>query len=114
MLDAFAPGHLKAIVKHHVKRLTKTAWVCILGYRYSGCFIFSCNCCRFAAYYKGVKRMATKSVLKTINIKDKKSALLLVQALENASGRFSKPVVKDRAFSDASREDIRKMFGDCK
>lgn len=56
--------------------------------------------------------MATKSVLKTIDIKSRKSALALVNALENAKGKHAQPVVKTRTFSDASREEIRKMFGD--
>ena len=56
--------------------------------------------------------MAIKSVLKTINIKSRKSALALVNALENAKGKHAQPVVKTRTFSDASREEIRKMFGD--
>lgn len=55
--------------------------------------------------------MATKSILKTINIKDKKTALSLVNALENASGKSSKPVVNSRSFSDVNRDDLRLMFG---
>ena len=58
--------------------------------------------------------MATKSILKSINIKDRKSARSLVNALENASGKHAKDVVRSRSFSDASREDIRKMFGEKK
>lgn len=55
--------------------------------------------------------MATKSILKSINIKTKKSALALVNALENASGKHAQDVFRSRAFSDASREEIRKLFG---
>lgn len=55
--------------------------------------------------------MATKSVLKSINIKDKKSALSLVRALENAQYKGRQIVKQDRAISEASREEIRKMFG---
>lgn len=58
--------------------------------------------------------MATKSILKSVNIKNRKSALGLVNALENASGKHAKPVARSKSFSDASREDIRKMFGDSK
>lgn len=55
--------------------------------------------------------MATKSVLKNVHIRDKKSALRLVNALENAAGKRSKEVMQTRSFSDASKEEIRKMFG---
>lgn len=55
--------------------------------------------------------MATKSVLKNIDIKARTSALALVNALENAKGKSSQPVVSNRTFSDANREEIRKMFG---
>ena len=55
--------------------------------------------------------MATKSILKNVTIKDKKSALFLVSALENAHGKRSKDVQHQRPHSDASRDDIRKMFG---
>lgn len=55
--------------------------------------------------------MATKSVLKTVDIKTRTSALALVNALENAKGKSSQPVKNNRTFSDASREEIKKMFG---
>lgn len=55
--------------------------------------------------------MATKSVLKSVDIKTRESALALVNALENAKGKHAQPVTKTRTFSDASREEIRKMFG---
>lgn len=55
--------------------------------------------------------MATKSISKSVHIKSRASARSLVNALENASGKHAKDVVRSRSFSDASREDIRKMFG---
>ena len=55
--------------------------------------------------------MATKSVLKNIDVKTRETALALVNALENASGKHAQQVEKKRTFSDASREEIRKMFG---
>lgn len=55
--------------------------------------------------------MATKSILKNVNLKSKRSVRALANALENASGKYSRPVQRQRAVSDASREDIRKMFG---
>lgn len=54
--------------------------------------------------------MATKSVLKNIDLKTRRSANALVSALENAKGKSEQIVVKQRTFSDASREEIRKMF----
>ena len=55
--------------------------------------------------------MATKSILKNVTIKDRRSAHSLVCALENAHGKHSQEVQHQRSHSDASREDIRKMFG---
>lgn len=57
--------------------------------------------------------MATKSILKTIHIKELGAATGLVQALENAKGKAEKEVVFKRPPSEASRADIRKMFGIC-
>lgn len=54
--------------------------------------------------------MATKSVLKTVDVKNRNSALALVNALENAKGKHAQHVFKVRTFSDASKEEIRKMF----
>ena len=56
--------------------------------------------------------MATKSVLKTILIKDRRTASALVAALENASGKKSKDVVISRTCSELGRDEIKKMFGD--
>ena len=58
--------------------------------------------------------MATKSILKTIHIKKKRPALALVRALERASGKSEQTVVMHRSYSEASRSDIQKMFGDHK
>lgn len=55
--------------------------------------------------------MATKSVLKSVDIKTRDSALALVNALENAKGKHAQHVKKTRTFSDASREEIKMMFG---
>ena len=56
--------------------------------------------------------MATKSILKTVYIKDRLSAKRLASALENAHGKAAKDVTISRTVSVASREDIRKMFGE--
>lgn len=60
---------------------------------------------------KGCDCVATKSVLKNVDIKTRESALALVNALENAKGKHAQQVSKTRTFSDASRDEIRKMFG---
>ncbi|MBR3973260.1 MAG: hypothetical protein IKJ99_04855 [Oscillospiraceae bacterium] len=54
--------------------------------------------------------MATKSVLKNIDLRTRKSATALVTALEHAKRKSAKPVVNQGTFSDASRDEIRKMF----
>ena len=59
---------------------------------------------------KGVTGMATKSVLKNIDVKTRDSALALVNALENAKGKHSQNVVPSRTFSYANKDEIRKMF----
>ena len=58
--------------------------------------------------------MATKSVLKSVDLKTRKSALALVNALENAKGKSAITAVNQRTFSDANRDEIKKMFGDKK
>lgn len=58
--------------------------------------------------------MATKSVLKSVHVKDRRQAANLVRALENAKGKASIIVTKSRSFSDADRAEIRKMFGENK
>ncbi len=58
--------------------------------------------------------MATKSVLKTIDIKDRKIAWAIADAMENAKKKHSQPVYNQRSFSDASKDEIAKMFGDKK
>ena len=55
--------------------------------------------------------MATKSILKNISVKDRTSARRLASALENASGKRSQPAQHQRPHSDASRDDIQRMFG---
>ncbi len=54
--------------------------------------------------------MATKSVLKDVNLRTRKSATALVTALENAKSRRTRPIRHEKSFADASREEIRKMF----
>lgn len=58
--------------------------------------------------------MATKSVLKNVDLKSRGAALSLVNALENAKNKHAQHVKQTRVFSDASRSEIHKMFGDAK
>lgn len=55
--------------------------------------------------------MATKSILKSIVIKDKKSSSALVNALESAKGKKANEVVFSRTVRTADDEMIKKMFG---
>lgn len=56
--------------------------------------------------------MATKSILKNINIKSRKTSTSLVNALENASKKKAKKIEYSRGIRVASSEDIKKIFGD--
>ena len=58
---------------------------------------------------KGCEFMATKSVLKNIDIKSRKSARALVSALENAHGKSAQSVTTARTFSNADRKEIRRI-----
>jgi hypothetical protein len=54
--------------------------------------------------------MATKSILKTVYIKDSETARRLANALENASQWKTEPVNYKRSVSTATRKEIRAMF----
>lgn len=54
--------------------------------------------------------MATKSILKTIFIKDNTSALRLVNALENAQNKRSKDVHIPVAVRTLTGSDVRRLF----
>ena len=59
--------------------------------------------------------MATKSILKNINITDKTTAKAFVNALEDAtSTKNVKPVSHTQDFISVSKSEIRKMFGSSK
>ena len=55
--------------------------------------------------------MATKSILKNVDVKDKNLAKSLVSALENASKKKSKDVSLSRTYSDVRGEKIKDIFG---
>ncbi len=57
--------------------------------------------------------MATKSFLKNIVIKDKKSAEKFINALEKAENKKSKQVIIDKRVEEVTdSEQIRKIFSD--
>ena len=56
--------------------------------------------------------MATKSFLKNIVIKDKKSAIKFIEALEKAENKKVKKVKIDKLAEDVTNsKQIRKIFG---
>lgn len=54
--------------------------------------------------------MATKSILKNINIKEKKLGKSLVIALENAAGKHSKDVQLTRTYEEVQSDKLRMIF----
>lgn len=60
---------------------------------------------------KGVIRMATKSILKTVDIRDKKLGRTFARALEVATKKKQKEVKYSHDVRDARTEDIKKFFG---
>ena len=54
--------------------------------------------------------MATKSILKTVHVKSPLAARKLASALENAKKKASKEVRLSKGCSEASRDEIKKMF----
>ena len=55
--------------------------------------------------------MATKSILKTVDIRDKKLGRTFAKALETAVKAKRKDVKYSHDVRDASTEDIKKFFG---
>lgn len=54
--------------------------------------------------------MATKSILKNVDIKDKKLGKSLVLALENAANKRCKTVQLSRTYEDIRGEKLRKIL----
>ena len=54
--------------------------------------------------------MATKSILKNVDIKDKKLGKSLVIALENAAGKHIKEVQLSRRYEDVHGEKLRSIL----
>ena len=55
--------------------------------------------------------MATKSILKTIYIKDRRAARRLVSALEHVSEKAGQNVEVSRSVKELDKDDIQKIFG---
>ena len=55
--------------------------------------------------------MATKSITKNIDIKDKALGKSLVVALENAKGKKSKEVVYSKAYREARVDEVKDILG---
>ena len=62
-------------------------------------------------YKKEANAMATKSILKNVDIKDKKLGKSLIIALESAAGKHSKDVTLSRRYDDVRGEKIKKILG---
>ncbi len=56
--------------------------------------------------------MATKSILKNVDIRDKKLSENFVHALESASGKKAKDVQLSKSCTNVNRQDIKKLFGE--
>lgn len=56
--------------------------------------------------------MATKSILKEIDVRDKKFANNLINALEHAANKGSIEVRLTKPVSEVKREQIKKLFGE--
>lgn len=54
--------------------------------------------------------MATKSILKNVDIKDRKLGKSLVIALEHAAGKHAKDVTLSRTYEDAKGEKLKSIF----
>ena len=58
--------------------------------------------------------MATKSIYKNISVKNKDFGRALISALENAHKKQAKDVQISRSFSEASKAQIKEIFGENK
>lgn len=54
--------------------------------------------------------MATKSILKTVDVKNPKLGKSLILALENAAGKRAKDVQLTRTYEDVRGDKLRRIF----
>ena len=78
---------------------------------YCWCSLISIVVFAFAVIVKEVMNMATKSILKNIHIRDKRSAWNLVNALENAKKKKGKEVILSKNLNEIKGEKIKEFFG---
>lgn len=62
-------------------------------------------------FSEGVDIMATKSMLKNVDIRDKKLGKSLILALEHAQSKDSKHVTMSRSYSDVRGDKIKTILG---
>lgn len=55
--------------------------------------------------------MATKSILKNVNINDRHLGRNFVSALENAESKSSKEIVISKSCSVVKRDQVKSLFG---
>lgn len=58
--------------------------------------------------------MATKSILKNVDVRDVNLGRNLIHALENAMNKKSEEVVLSKAYTELTRDQISKIFGKTK
>lgn len=88
--------------------------VCALSLIWIGCYFYESGDeteNKNAHDGRGGGNMATKSILKNINIRTKHAAVRLADAMEYSKNFGNRPVEFQRSVSDATRDDILKMFG---
>jgi len=56
--------------------------------------------------------MATKSIIKNVDIRDKKLCGSFVAALENAQNKRSKEVAMSRSVTEVKGDKIKELFGE--
>lgn len=56
--------------------------------------------------------MATKSMLKSINVRDKYFGRNLISALENAEKKKSKSVILSKSVKTIQKDKIKSLFGE--
>ena len=56
--------------------------------------------------------MATSSIMKSVNVKNKKNVRRLLNALESTTTEKGKKVVISKSVTELSAESVSKIFGD--
>lgn len=56
--------------------------------------------------------MATKSILKVVDIKDKHFGRTFVSAIENAKKKGSKEIIFNKSIKNITKDKIKSLFGE--